>query len=535
MVAKKYERIRDENLKKIHGEDFEKRLAALRREREAAEEKNLAPYATTSKSSLGRVRDEGREKKHRLDNRTDFARDRDKILYSKAFFRLGGKTQVFINPNNPLISTRMTHTIHVSQVARTLARAMGLNEDLVEAIALGHDLGHPPFGHVGEEVLSEKCEEIGLPPFRHNIHSLRVVDILEKNGEGLNLTWEVREGILFHDGESDSDDIRPGRKREPVDLWTVDPSELKKPPSTPEACLVRLCDRIAYAGKDIEDGIEAGLYTRDEIPEEYASVLGNTNNVIMDTVIKDIILNYQSFIEKFQKEHGRMPESHEFVISISPPIRNAINGLIKNFNYNKIYLSRQNRKYVAQTTRIIRSLFDSFYTELRESSLGTLSPENGNEEKTCRALTLGQIEDTLWALGHPAGGVYTEKLEKNVEKVKWDNFLSVLREMGMGDLRDGVTDAVPRNKSAAISTILVGNEKDMLSKRCLETKMEILHAGIETRGNRCESIYSFLADMNDSYLRDTNSGEKSRDYLASLTDRMAINIFERIYIPRSIV
>ena len=212
-----YERSRQEGLRRIHGAQFERTLEELKEERENRSEKALLPpYASLSSRTLGRQREEDES-----DNRTQYARDRDRIIYSEAFFRLSGKTQVFLSPNNPLISTRMTHTVQVSQIARSLARALRLNEDLVEAIALGHDLGHPPFGHAGEEVLNRKCLEHGLGGFHHNIQSLHTVDTLERGGKGMNLTWEVREGIVRHDGESDTENITPS---EPSggELWGID-------------------------------------------------------------------------------------------------------------------------------------------------------------------------------------------------------------------------------------------------------------------------------------------------------------------------
>ena len=193
----------------------------------------LAPYAKKSYESLGRLRDEPA-----CAMRTDFQRDRDRIIYSKSFLRLKNKTQVFFAPDGDHYMSRLTHTLDVSQIARSLARGLSLNEDLAEAIALGHDLGHTPFGHVGERVLSSLCPE----GFRHSEQSLRVVDVLEKDGRGLNLTFEVRDGIVNH--------TKNGR------------------PSTLEGVAVSLADRIAYINHDIEDAIRAGFLREDEHPAE---------------------------------------------------------------------------------------------------------------------------------------------------------------------------------------------------------------------------------------------------------------------------
>jgi dGTPase len=196
--------------------------------------------------------------------RNEFQRDRDRIIHAKAFRRLMHKTQVFISPDGDHYRTRLTHTLEVMQVARTIARSLGLNEDLTEAIALGHDLGHTPFGHTGEEALSH-----ALAPhhrsFRHNKHSLRVVDKLEKGGEGLNLTLEVRDGIRNHTG--------------------------KGYPSTREGEIVRIADRIAYVNHDVDDALRAGIIAREDLPQRPLLVLGERMSVRIDTLVRDMISN----------------------------------------------------------------------------------------------------------------------------------------------------------------------------------------------------------------------------------------------------
>ena len=195
--------------------------------------------------------------------RTPFQRDRDRIVHSKAFRRLKHKTQVFVAPEGDHYRTRLTHTLEATQISRTVARALRLNEDLTEAIAVGHDVGHPPFGHAGEEALDELLRERGLGGFRHNEHSLRVVERLERDGHGLNLTWEVRDGILTHTG----------------------PQE----PETLEGRIVRLVDRFAYINHDIDDALRAGYLELGDLPAGPIELLGDTGSRRTDTLVHDVV------------------------------------------------------------------------------------------------------------------------------------------------------------------------------------------------------------------------------------------------------
>lgn len=229
---------------------------SIREEIEEMEREILSPYATLSANSRGREIPE-----EQCDIRPVFQRDRDRILHSKAFRRLKNKTQVFLTPKGDHYRTRLSHTLEVSQNARTIAKALRLNEDLVEAIALGHDLGHTPFGHAGEYVLNELCDD----GFRHNEQSVRTVEKLEKNGEGLNLTWEVREGILNH--------------------------QSRLTPGTLEGKIVRLSDKIAYINHDIDDAIRAQVLTEEDIPLELKKTLGFTTKQRLNTLIHNIIMN----------------------------------------------------------------------------------------------------------------------------------------------------------------------------------------------------------------------------------------------------
>ncbi len=226
----------------------------IREQLEEREAQILSKYATLSSESKGREVDE-----KPCDIRPCFQRDRDRILYSKSFRRLKDKTQVFLSPEGDHYRTRMTHTLEVSQNARTIAKALRLNEDLAEAIALGHDLGHTPFGHAGERALNEVCP-FG---FKHNEQSLRIVEKLENYGQGLNLTWEVRDGILNH--------------------------EMNLRPATLEGRVVRLSDKIAYMYHDMDDAIRGGILVESDIPRDLAKVIGNSNREWIDTFIHDII------------------------------------------------------------------------------------------------------------------------------------------------------------------------------------------------------------------------------------------------------
>jgi len=222
---------------------------------EEIEAATLASWASRAASSKGRERP---EQPHPL--RTDFQRDRDRILHTKAFRRLMHKTQVFLAPEGDHYRTRLTHTLEVAQVARTICRALRLNEDLVEAICLGHDIGHTPFGHIGEEILSESMGR----PFEHNRQSLRLVDLLEDDGEGLNLTWEVRDGVLNH-------------------TWRM------PEPSTPEAMVARWADRIAYVSHDVDDAVRAGVLAESDLPRGVRRVLGDSRGERLDLMVRSIV------------------------------------------------------------------------------------------------------------------------------------------------------------------------------------------------------------------------------------------------------
>ena len=277
----------------------------IREEQEKREHLIFSPYASFSDESRGRDRDE-----EPCPMRTIYQRDRDRIIHCKAFRRLKHKTQVFLAPEGDHYRTRLTHTLEVAQIARSIARALNLNEDLTEAIALGHDLGHTPFGHAGERTLNSLCP-MG---FAHYRQSIRVVEFLEKDGQGLNLTWEVRDGILNHRTTGN--------------------------PSTLEGKAVRLSDKIAYINHDIDDGIRAGILKESDIPSEYTDVLGNSTKERLNTMISDIIMN----------SIGKND------LVMSEPVRKAMTELRK-FMFESLYLNPTAKSEEAKADKLITELY----------------------------------------------------------------------------------------------------------------------------------------------------------------------------------
>jgi len=267
-------------------------------------EENLSSYASKSKLTRGRARYE-----EPCPLRTDFQRDRDRIIHSNAFRRLKHKTQVFIAPLGDHYVTRLTHTIEVSQIARTISRALRLNEDLTEAISLGHDLGHTPFGHLGEEILNELCPG----GFRHNEQSLRVVDLLEKYGQGLNLTWEVRDGILNH-------------SKSYISILDNGWSEV----GTVEGRVVKIADIVAYINHDTNDAIRAGVITEKDLPESILRLLGNSSSQRINTLVSDIVNHTLKIIVNSNPK--------DLIIGMSPQILEAANSL-REFLFDKVYNS----------------------------------------------------------------------------------------------------------------------------------------------------------------------------------------------------
>lgn len=316
----------------------------IREKQEAWEQRYLSEYASLSCKSRGRDIDEPQ-----CDLRPIYQRDRDRIIHSKSFRRLKDKTQVFLSPEGDHYRTRLTHTLEVSQNARTIARALRINEDLTEAIALGHDLGHTPFGHAGERALSAALWDLlevqltdadlqgteeyrqrlfdnnGSPKvlFHHNEQSIRVVEKLEKKGKGLNLTWEVRDGILNHRSVGQ--------------------------PTTMEGKVVRFADKIAYINHDIDDAIRAGIILETDLPEECTRILGNTTRDRINSMIHDIVMNSEG----------------KDIICMSEQTEQAMKGL-RNFMFEHVYFNPKAKGEEVRAEAMIRQLFSYYYENPEE-------------------------------------------------------------------------------------------------------------------------------------------------------------------------
>lgn len=287
-------------------------MLTIREQTEQIEHKILSPFATLSENSRGRVRNE-----EQCPLRTVFQRDRDRIIHCKSFRRLKYKTQVFLAPEGDHYRTRLTHTLEVSQIARTIARALRINEDLTEAIALGHDIGHTPFGHAGERVLNEICPG----GFTHYNQSLRVVDRLENDGNGLNLTFEVRNGIERHTtGEQ---------------------------PVTVEGKVVRVADRIAYINHDIDDAIRGGVLTQDDLPYDAQYVLGRTHSQRINTLITDLVAN------------SKAVNPCDCEISMSPEVQKAFDRLHA-FMFESVYTNPVAKGEEGKAQHVIEQLYRYF-------------------------------------------------------------------------------------------------------------------------------------------------------------------------------
>ncbi len=307
----------------------------VREELEWREHRMYHPKAAFADQSRGRLNP---EEPRESDVRTCYQRDADRIIHSKAFRRLMHKTQVFLRPEGDHYRTRMTHTLEVARIARTMTRTLGLNEDLAEAIALGHDLGHTPFGHAGESALTDM---MGVP-FRHNEQSLRVVDMLERDGHGLNLTYEVRMGILQHTG----------------DTWA----------ETMEGRLVRRSDQIAYVNHDIDDAIRAGILSDDDIPQSIADILGHNNSDRIDTLVCDIITT--------SREAGD--------IMLTPKVEQALQDL-RAFMFEHVYRNPVAKGEETKAKDMLKRLFE-YYVQHPEALPEDFQPQlsfDGMERTIC--------------------------------------------------------------------------------------------------------------------------------------------------------
>ena len=299
-----------------------------------AREESLSPWASKTSTSRGRMAAE-----EPPPTRTEFQRDRDRIIHCKSFRRLKHKTQVFIVPLGDHYVTRLTHTLEVAQIARTIARALNLNEDLAEAIALGHDLGHTPFGHIGEEELN-RLHPAG---FKHSQQSLRIVEQLEKDGEGLNLTWEVRQGIVAH--SKPRGDFLGAKISEDLTL---------------EAQICRVADAVAYLNHDLADAFRAGILDRDCLPSEVVRVLGGRHSERVDTMVNDIIESSWAASGVETPQLGEVP-----AISMGPEVRQAVNTL-REFMFEQVYVPESEREEGQAARRVVGALYRYFDTSRGE-------------------------------------------------------------------------------------------------------------------------------------------------------------------------
>ncbi len=327
-------------------------LIAIKKELAAKEDQYLGPSAERSSNAMRRFAEvkEG--------HRQAFAVDADRILHSRSYTRYIDKTQVFYMITNDHISHRVLHVQLASKIARTVGRVLGLNEDLIEAIAMGHDIGHPPFGHDGEKMLDELCRQNGLASFQHNVQSVRFLEHIEKKGLGVNLTIQTLDGILCHDGEIHNRSLCPRRWISIDDFdrklaaKTADPG-VALIPMTMEGCVMRFADTVSYIGRDIEDAIELGLISRDDIPQRCQQVLGWSNGTIVHNLVSDLLAN-----------------SDQRGVSFSEEVSAALLEL-KRFNYERIYFNPVIKQDIEIVKSCYQSLFHEYLTDLESGAAKT--------------------------------------------------------------------------------------------------------------------------------------------------------------------
>ncbi|HPH01484.1 MAG TPA: HD domain-containing protein [Spirochaetota bacterium] len=310
----------------------------------------------------------------RADNasiRTPFARDSDRIIHSRAYARYIDKTQVFSFFENDHITHRVLHVQFVSRIGRTIGRSLALNEDLIEAISLGHDIGHAPFGHFGEKVINTICHDEKIGCFYHNVQGVRFFHEIERNGTGINLTVQTLDGIICHNGEVLQSSYRPDRSKTPEEMLAEyrrslveDGVGINLVPMTLEACVVRIADVIAYIGRDIEDAIHIGLIKRSDLPPSVTGILGSDNAAIIDHLVLDLL----------EQSYGRDE------IRFSEPVFTALKELLS-FNYSYIYTNRRIMREHGKVARIIRMLYDKYHAEMQEGFV-----ENSPFAHHCREL-----------------------------------------------------------------------------------------------------------------------------------------------------
>lgn len=314
-------------------------------------EDNISKYACKDSDAI-RINEE------KSDFRSAFFRDIDRIIYSLSYTRYIDKTQVFSNSTNDHISKRITHVQFVSKIARTIGRVLNLNEDLIEAIGLGHDLGHAPFGHIGESILNEICQKNNLGYFSHNIQSVRVLYTLEKKGQGSNITLQVLDGIMCHNGEVLLQKYQPQKKSKEEFLLEYkncynDKNILNNlTPMTLEGCVVRICDVIGYIGRDLEDGIRLNIIKPEDIPNNIIKILGKNNKEIINNIVLDVIKN------SYNKPYIQMSDS----------VYKAVNDLLK-FNYKRIYGNANSKDQIDNYKVMFNYLFHTYLKQLKDKDI----------------------------------------------------------------------------------------------------------------------------------------------------------------------
>ncbi len=326
-------------------------LKEIKQDLHLSEKERLSPFATQSIHALRR-----REEPEIIEgHRENFSVDADRILHSRAYSRYIDKTQVFYLIKNDHITHRVLHVQLVSKIGRTIGRLLRLNEDLIEAIALGHDIGHTPFGHDGERILSDLSRKYGLGDFLHNVQGVRFLEVIEKKGRGWNLSLQVLDGILCHNGELHNPALYPDKEGGDFSRFDQKMKNVANNPLFPifpvtmEGCTVRMADTISYIGRDIEDGIRLGLIKRDDIPQYCKSRLGETNGTIVYTLVEDLIA------ESLEKPY----------ISFSPEIADALKRL-KDFNRDFIYTHPKAKSQTEKLKLMFRLLFEKYYRNIEE-------------------------------------------------------------------------------------------------------------------------------------------------------------------------
>ncbi len=373
----KYNKIKSRGQKGLQNETATKDPRFIRRRLEEKETRVLSGHAALSRHAVRLRPDTSAEKGFRL----SFAIDTDRILNSHAYTRYIDKTQVFSLISNDHITHRVLHVQLVSRIARTIGRTLDLNEDLIEAVALGHDIGHTPFGHDGERYLSELCREHGIGEFHHNVQSVRFLDRIENKGRGWNLSLQTLDGIFCHNGETHDTELIPGKGKTWEDLVKemddqVAGINVSPVPMTLESCVVRMADTISYLGRDIEDAIRLGFLERSDLPRDVTGILGDTNGTMVYTMVTDMI-------------HHSLGRN---AIAYSEEVSWAIRAL-KAFNLERIYRNPKAKQHIPNIRDLFRILFETFMEDL----------ETGNG---CSAIHTGFLarmdEDYLNSTPHAA-------------------------------------------------------------------------------------------------------------------------------------